>query len=291
MKTLYSRIPVYAALVMAGLCFIACDDISEDNRYILGASVKPERAVLLEDFTGQNCINCPDAHKVVEQLEEQYGSDKLIAVSIHSGSFGVSTSRTDYDRGRIGLMTEEGNALMEAYGIQSFPMGVINMGSPMVYDLWPTAVRNAFQVETDVNIDLTVAYTPSAQDGKDSGYTGKINIAAEIKSGSTRSANVQFWIVENNIVAAQRSTESTIPDYVHNNVFRGQVFNGLRGNQYSFTAGFPIDITTEIDNRWSSTEHWDINNLSVVAIVSDNTGVLQAARVSVIEKEENNNND
>lgn len=278
-----------AALVMTGFGLTSCDNVGEDERYILGTSVKPERAVLLEDFTGQNCINCPDAHKVVEQLEEQYGKDKLIAVSIHSGSFGMSTSRTDFDRGRIGLMTEEGNALMEAYGIQSFPMGVINMGQPMVYDLWPTAVRNAFMVETDVNIDLKVSYAPAADDSEENGYTGKISIDAEVKSGSTRQANVQFWIVENNIVASQRNIETTVPDYVHNNVFRGQVFGGLRGNSYSFTAGFPVEVTGEIDNRWTSKEHWNVNNLSVVAIVSDNSGVLQAARVNVIEKDEKGN--
>ena len=160
MKTIYKNSLIACTVAMTAVTFTACDEVGENDRYILGEAIKVERGVLLEDFTGQNCINCPEAHKVIEQLEEQYGEDKFIAVSIHCGGFGISTSRTNFETGRIGLMTEEGNAIMEAYGIQSFPMGVINMGNPMVYDLWPTAVREGLQKETDVNIDLNVEYTP-----------------------------------------------------------------------------------------------------------------------------------
>ncbi|MDE6392221.1 MAG: Omp28 family outer membrane lipoprotein [Muribaculaceae bacterium] len=277
MKTTYRKhlLTAIAALSMAAL--VSCDDVSPNDRYILGESVKAERGVLLEDFTGQACINCPDAHKVIEQLEERYGEDKLIAVSIHCGGFGLSTSRTDFSSGRIGLMTEEGNAIMEAYGIQSFPMGVINMGSPMVYDLWPTEVRNAIKVETDVNIDLDAEYVPDSRDGEN-GYFGTIDIKAEVKSGTDRIADIQFWIIENGIVATQRSTAGTMEDYVHNNVFRAQVFSGLRGSQISLVAGLPTETEGSIANRWTDKEHWVPENISVVAFVSDKSGVLQVVR-------------
>ncbi len=277
MKTTYRKHILTSAAVLVMTALVSCDEVSQNDRYILGEPVKAERGVLLEDFTGQACINCPDAHKVIEQLEEQYGADKLIAVSIHCGGFGLSTSRTDFNSGRIGLMAEEGNAIMEAYGIKSFPMGVINMGSPMVYDLWPTEVRNAIKVETDVNIDLDAAYVPDSRDGEN-GYFGTIDIKAEVKSGINRIADIQFWIIENGIVASQRSTSGTIDDYVHNNVFRAQVFDGLRGSQISLAAGFPNETAGSIANRWTDKEHWVPENISVVAFVSDNSGVLQVVR-------------
>lgn len=284
MKTIYKKLSLPGVLALASLTLTSCDEVSQNDRYILGEAVKVERAVLLEDFTGQNCINCPDAHKVIEQLEEQYGSDKLIAVSIHCGGFGISTSRTDFSSGRIGLMTEEGNAIMETYGIQSFPMGVINMGSPMVYDMWPTAVRNGLQTETDVNIELDVTYVPDSKDG-DNGYFGTIEAKAEVMSGSDRIANIQFWILEDGITAIQRSTSGSMPDYVHNNVFRAQVFNSMRGDQISLTNGIGTEVEGNIATRWTDKEHWQPENLSVVAFVSDNTGVLQVVRKYLFPKE------
>ena len=59
--------------IVAGLLILAlnsCDKVDEDDRFVY---MKPEamgRNVLVEDFTGQNCKNCPDAHVVIEQFQE-----------------------------------------------------------------------------------------------------------------------------------------------------------------------------------------------------------------------------
>ena len=37
----------------------ACSHIDEDERYIYQKPEQADRTVLLEDFTGQRCINCP----------------------------------------------------------------------------------------------------------------------------------------------------------------------------------------------------------------------------------------
>lgn len=107
-----------------------------------------------------------------------------------------------------------------------------------------------------------------------------------MKSGSDRIADVQFWVVENEIVALQRNLTTTVRDYVHNNVFRGKVFPSVRGNQVSLTKGFDSEVTASLSNRWTDKERWNINNLSIVAFVSDNTGVLQVTRVPLVEKAE-----
>lgn len=285
MKAIYRNFFIGTAFAVLASGLASCDDVKPDDRYILGEEIKVERAVLLEDFTGQMCVNCPEAHEVIEQLEQQFGRDKVIAVSIHCGAFGISTDRTRFDAGMTGLMTAEGNAIMEAYGINSFPMGVIDMGRPQTFDLWPTAVRNALQVSTDVKIDMTVNYTPGTDDTAEK-FTGTIDIKAVVESGSDRLANVQFWVVENEIVALQRNLSTTVRDYVHNNVFRGQAFPGIRGSEVALTKGIDTEVTASLANRWSDTEHWNVNNLSIVAFVSDKSGVLQVTRVPLVEKPE-----
>ena len=61
-----------------------CDYIAEDERLIYEKPEPAQRVVLLEDFTGQRCSNCPTATAVIEQLHEAYG-EALVAVGIHCG--------------------------------------------------------------------------------------------------------------------------------------------------------------------------------------------------------------
>lgn len=275
-KILYATICSLLTLV----AMTSCVNVDEDNRYILGPAITAERAVLLEDFTGQECVNCPEAHEVIKQLEEQYGKDKVIAVSIHCGDFGVSTSRTNFEKGNIGLMTAEGNAILSAYGISSFPMGVIDNGNPEIFDLWPTTVRNELQKPTDIDLELEADYEPSDQDGEN-GYFGNININASVLSGSAYDANIQFWITEDNIITFQKTMTGYIMDYKHDNVFRAQVFDGVNGKKITLSPREELEVNGSIACRWTDQERWEIKNLSVVAFVSDKSGVLQVKKVNV----------
>ena len=74
----------------------SCDYIDENERFIVVDShfEQPDtesvvKNVLLEDFTGQRCVNCPRGSEVIEQLQEAY-PERLIAVGIHGGPLGFS---------------------------------------------------------------------------------------------------------------------------------------------------------------------------------------------------------
>ena len=62
------------------LC-ISCSNISEEERLIEVQPSLPEtpdvtvmRRVLIEDFTGQRCVNCPTATQTISDLQQAYGS-------------------------------------------------------------------------------------------------------------------------------------------------------------------------------------------------------------------------
>ena len=69
------------------MAFIACDEVSNDKRLTYIEPPEAARAILIEDFTGQYCVNCPRATEEIERLIEQYGDTVIIAVAIHSGPF------------------------------------------------------------------------------------------------------------------------------------------------------------------------------------------------------------
>ena len=74
-------------LATAALLMTACDNVSLDERLTYIEPPEAGRAVLIEDFTGQYCVNCPRATEEIERLVEEYGDSVVIAVAIHSGPF------------------------------------------------------------------------------------------------------------------------------------------------------------------------------------------------------------
>ncbi|MDE6270285.1 MAG: Omp28 family outer membrane lipoprotein, partial [Muribaculaceae bacterium] len=217
---------------------------------------------------GQNCVNCPAAHKIIEALEEQYG-DNFIAVSIHAGPFGIPADNKRY----TGLMQEEGQIYNDRYGIVDYPQGVLDGKLPTLNaDQWASAVYDEISVKTPVSIKLDASHDVA---------TGMIAIDCTVSSSETVSGSLVVWIVESGIVARQEDiNEGRIPDYVHNNVFRACV-NGIDGTR--MTAGPAGDFSQDysIAVKETDTEKWNVDNLAVVAFVKTSGGVVQAASTKI----------
>lgn len=254
--------------IIAAVMLVSCSDIGEDERFIPIESVTPRRGVLLEEFTGQNCVNCPAAHKEIEALAAQY-PDAFIPVSIHAGDFGISSTAR-----RPGLMQPEGNVFNDRYGITEWPKGVINgTGGALNYNEWSDRVRVEIERDAAVAVELSAVADIAA---------GTIKILCEFKPNSDLSGSVNVWLTEDAIVARQLDKEAgLISDYVHNHVFRAAV-TGVDGENIALDAGIhkTLEYITELRN--TDKEKWVPRNLSVVVFIRDADGaVLQAARTKV----------
>lgn len=250
---------------------VGCDSVDENDRYIEMPPVESNRVVLLEDFTGQYCVNCPDAHEVMEQLSEQYAGS-LIPVSIHAkvgnlaimeGEFGPYEG-TD---GMIGLTNEQGSELAKRAGITSkLPAGSIDGGSLCEYPYWAAEVRNAMQVPT--SIEMEGSATVDAE--------GKITASATMVAGQQidHALTISMWVLESGIVAIQQTSSGLTMSYVHNNVFRGAI-GELFGNPLTLDREEPKTVEYSTPAK----EHWNLANLSVVAFVSDNSGKVMQATI------------
>lgn len=254
---------LYLLLVLP--LFSSCDQVDENDRYIEVGQIQVERRVLLEEFTGQHCTNCPEAHAVIEKLEEQYGED-LIVVSIHAGSFGVPSP--------FGLMQEEGDVYAKRWDITAYPAGVVDRtGSQMTMDSWASAIRTEYGKETDLEVDLKANLS-------DNGET--IYITTNLLCSSDLSGSLQLWVVENGIVAQQYNGNQTVNDYVHNNVFRACV-NGLWGEEISLKGGELQEFNNSIAVQLTGTpiSKWNVDNLYIVGFVYNDSGVVQVNKTKV----------
>ncbi len=69
------------------------------------------RAVLLEEYTGVKCSNCPDGHRIANNLAEKY-PNRFYAVNIHTSSYAEPYSPDEPD-----FRTPYGEDLAENAGV------------------------------------------------------------------------------------------------------------------------------------------------------------------------------
>ena len=239
----------------------ACDNIGPDDRYIEMGEVLVTRNVLLEEFTGQLCTNCPDAHRVIHSLEAQYG-DNLITVSIHAGkgTFGIPSP--------YGLMMEEGEEYAQYWGVYSFPAGVVDRTSGLLdYGNFSQAIREEMGKTTSLELSLEAQLS---EDGKN------VEVFTTMVTPTSMEGKLQLWVVESGIVAMQIDNGKTIEDYVHNNVFRACV-NG----QWGEDAPLKGNVVEYKSNEIPVADIWKPENLSIIGFYYNNTGVVQVERCEV----------
>ena len=257
-KALLSLLPL--CLFAASMFLSSCDNISEDERYIYVKPADVKRRVLIEDFTGQRCVNCPAAHEEIERLQEQYGDTTVIAVSIHGGALSVKSTATI-----VGLWTELGEQYNKSAGVESWPSGLINRtGGLQDAPQWAAKVYEEVQKTTPVSSIDFMNVVKGEQ----------VSFDVSVSSFEDLTCKLQLWIVEDGIVAPQQMGDGTMNrTYVHNNVLRGTITE-FSGDNLSLFAG----LSTQESYKASFDAGWNRDNLAIVAIVSNSTGVLQVVK-------------
>jgi len=274
------------------LLFTACSNVDEADRLVVIKTVDVDttavdttdydtedlfaaqtRNMLIEDFTGQDCVNCPEATDIINVIAIQaaqadnYG---VIPVAIHSGPLGVKPSTQHPD----GLATDLGNAYYDQWGCQYQPIGLINRSSDGLLDkeYWDAAVSyyaQQFDGPAKTNIVILPEYNANTRQ-----LDVKVYVAAA--TGNT-TGKLQVWLTEDNVVAFQRFPGNVVKEnYVHNHVLRCSL-NGTSGEDVNVSE----NQFAEKDYSCQIQEQWNPNQLSVVAFVVDNNGVVQVRKAKL----------
>lgn len=261
------RLSYIITIIAAVIC--SCSHVDEDERLIYVKPAQVSRCILIEDFTGQRCVNCPVATAEIAKLQEHYGADTIIAVGIHSGPLGFAGNANN-----LGLMTDTGNEYYNYWKVEYQPAGLINRnGGILNYPDWQAKVYEELQKPAPLSLNLSCEYNPSSNNVR-------IGIIAQGTNGDTK-GKLQLWLVEDGITAMQlryntindaASGQITDRDYIHNHVFRDAV-NGLWGEDFSIKEGEmkTLDFTCKLKDEWVA------ENMHVIAFVYNNDGVQQVS--------------
>ena len=245
---------------------IAIDTIGPQSPDTIDYFAFTGRHVLIEDFTGQECSNCPNATDLIAQLQEMHGHDNVIAVGIHSGPLGVKPEKSPE-----GLATALGDAYYAYWHIEMQPYGVIDRSDGPLSTDWWTAKVNWDLSEEQPAPSLNIWLETSVGDDR------KLEVETVLAAFEHARGNLQLWIVEDGIVAYQKMPDGTTNhNYVHNHVLRDAV-NGDWGEEVTIETD---DLKT-FTHSYVIPQAWNIDNLAVVAFVYNDDGVAQVARKSI----------
>ncbi len=268
---------LYLLLGLAATGFTACENVDEAERFDGPVAVeeilaKSTKNILVEDFTGQKCVNCPKATDVVHQMQQQYGKDRVVAVAIHGGSLALEEGKS-----KIGLANPTGIEYHKHWNLESWPKGLIDRhGGVTDFEQWQGSVVQRFTLDWQTKVELSVTPVYDAA-------TRQLKLTAAIEAKEGVDGKLQVWLTESNIKMRQYMPDGSKNDnYIHNHVFRASV-NDPYGDPLTLAAG----ETQTKDYTYELAEKWVPENMALVVFYyNEADGVMQVIEKPVIAKAE-----
>ncbi len=266
------------------LGFTSCDEVGPDidrptvgPRETVDTSGTPVRHILIEEFTGAACVNCPQGAQVIQNLVNVYGT-RLIPVSIHTGFFANPLATSMYD-----FRTPEGAELDALIGpVQAYPSASINRklfpgenSRVTNSSTWAGYVASELEIDPVLGIDIINVYDSNTRELE-------VTVSSTFIESVTADLSLSVMITENNIVDAQVDNTGLIPMYTHKHVLREMLTSANGAPMAGVASGETIVQTFS----FTLPADWVDSNCHVVAFVHQSPPdleILQAAEASLIE--------
>lgn len=255
-------------------------DTSGIDTVTFSSVLQSTRVVLIEEFTGHKCPNCPEASVIAYDLKEA-NPGKVVVVSIHAGDFAKpdGAGYFTYD-----FQTTDGTALVGFFQVSEFPNGLISRKEDalnkylLLPQYWANKVESLKDQASMASIALNAYYYNN---------TVKCYIRTQFIGANSNKYKLVVILSEDSIIRAQKNNNTsvgTVPiiyNYVHKSVYRSS-FNGTWGtalnsgpvaDKQTFLSGYSIPIGSD----------WVAAHCNAVAYIYDKETleILQVAEVRV----------
>lgn len=271
MKKILSQI---AALLLIIIIIVSCDFVQNANPPLepnsgttTGSSVIYKK-VLVEDYTGHKCGNCPAAADVLKTLETQY-SGKIVPLAIHAGFFANTNLTYPTD-----LRTTAGTAYDTQFGISlaGNPNGLTNRvgygtGSFIkAYSVWGSEI--AQQITQAAKFQIKIKNTFNT-------ITNSLNTDITVKSLASNSGNYKLVVLltQDSIIAEQLDYRlpvgsQTVTNYEFNHVLRGAINSEWGDAIFTTTANLNDSVVKSYTN-FAVNPSYKASKCHVIAYVYD----------------------
>lgn len=268
-------------LALLATLFVGCKPMPESERLIPNeVEASKGRSVLIEDFSGVGCVNCPLAAKAITDAAASHG-DKVVIVALHGSNTQIGTRPKEDPKGLYHQDAATYLERLQAGG--SLPIATFNRRalasnggktySPMAAT-WPAemqAVRELPQLYK-LQLQASEAGRKIAVECTASTLELTEELSASLKE---HQLYLQLWLIEDEIVAPQHLKKGVDKEYHHNHIFR-QALNGIDGEAYEL--GKTYSHNSAIEREVINPQH-----CAVVAILYDHKRgeVLEVTKASL----------
>ena len=203
-----------AVLLMA----IGCDKIDINNTHKPYEPVSGSKTVLIKDFTGARCVNCPEAADYAHELQHRLGEDRIFIMSVHAGYLAQPVGQFP------NFLTDEGTEWYNNH--DSNPLFTVDHvaltdGNTFSVEQIDTPVANALNEVQLFDISIINNYDEASR------RLTVENYFYPMGNGDGR-YYATVCLVEDSIVGWQTIPGGVDKEYVFRNVFRGTL-NGADG--------------------------------------------------------------
>lgn len=236
------------------------------------------KRVLLEDFTGHDCGNCPIGHQIAHDIFVA-DSEHVAVVAIHAGSLAAPLP----PEFPADWTTPEGQYyLLTQVGVDEMPKGRTNRDpsaniafSPSV---WVNKVNTAKEAPSPVDLQMVV-------DFRDDANHLNVHVFNQWFENTTGNYRLVILITESHIAAPQlwyNHDPEFVEEYEHEHMLR----TSLSGATGLVVAEDPTEGASSV---YSTTVNWNDawvpENCEVVAFITDgeNGQVLNVVKAKVIQ--------
>ena len=267
----------YLAILSSILIITSCD--VEDGPFITDydSYVNPEKKVLIEDFTGHLCPNCPDAARELDAIHDIYG-DQIIGMAIHvSKSFARPYPASQAPNFQYDFRTNWGDDWDAFYGISAMglPRGMINRigyqdeSHKLGKDEWASTV--ALELKKDIDFTLHISSDETS-----------ISIISEVQNNISSVYNLVVCLTESNIENWQKDGQENVENYIHNHVLRTVLMDEELSNSSNYVAGQQIERVINYDLAALEQYNIDYSTNNTAELGNGNAGGWVASNMSII---------
>lgn len=238
-----------------------------DTVYTAAVEAAQPKVVLLEEFTGVTCPNCPQAHQAISGFQAQYPG-RVIAVGYYAHGMAQTKpidglSIQDF---RNDKATELGNNFFG--GVPFLPSGTIDRipdNGQYLYqsNKWGGMLTSRTALSSPVNLYVTGGYD---ENGRQATARVKIAFTADV----SRQLSLTLLVVENDIIDAQEYGLRIDTFYNHAHVMRDIITPNAGTSVLDSIAVKPAGLVYERSFAFPVDPSWKPENCQVVAFVSYN---------------------
>lgn len=261
-------------------------NLASDTSYVNPTLPTPqERVVVVEDFSGVACNNCPKGNQVVADLIEEHDG-RVIGMTLHAGNFAAPRPE-NVDT----FLTPETTELSTFLNVVGYPSAAIDRFQfPTAFSLvipqtntWVGYTEERLAVAPPVNLEIIAEYDEGIRR-----FTATVKATYTQAMPDENPHNISIFMLESGIIDLQDTNDTDsfpsgkIQNYEHNHVVR-DMMTPAAGTQLT-SEPIVAGLTVEKEYTMLLKEKWHSENMNIVAFVhktGDSKEILQGAEEHV----------